>query len=389
MTLALRYMLRRILALTLGVSVALVVIVLLITTQRLFYLLAEHVISPARFLLAIAVLSPAQCYNAAPFALAIVILYAYQRWGIGNEILSLRMAGFSNWKLALPGLTAAAITTVAAGLMSIYLVPVSVRAFEDILYSARFELSLALLDEGYPQQVAPNLSISFRRRIGANDLESVTLLDGRKADSFTYIIAERARLTRRAGAEQERLLLLEKGSYEVRQKSEDKPAPVKFDQLILPLSDSTEGLPQVRTWHGPYEQSIVRLLDPPPEIRGDADYYTDWVALGHQRIVMPVLCLSYAMLALGMMLGAQYQRRSGPIVRVASVAALVPLWHGLLLTTQAFPALTPGYMLTYYLLVAAPGLLGLALLQWSDRNARRRPWYTTIRRLAMSAANPG
>ncbi len=387
MTLALRHMLSRILALTLGVTAALVVVVLLITTQRLFYLLAEHVLSPDRFLLALAVIAPAQCYNAAPFALAVALLYSHLRWGLGNEILSLRMAGLSNWKLALPGFTAAVITTVAAGLTSIYLVPVSVQAFEDILYSARFELSLALLDEGYPQQVAPNLSISFRRRIDANNLESVTLLDGRKADSFTYIIAERAHLAKREGADQERMLLLEKGSYQVR--GHAKQSPVQFDQLILPISDSADGSPRVRTWHGPYEQSIVRLLDPPPDIRGDVDYYTDWVALGHQRIVMPLLCLSYGMLTLGMMISAGYQRRSGPILRVAIVAALIPLWHGLLLTTQAFPALTPRLMLAYYLLVAAPGLLGITLLLWSGQNVRRRIWHTVSRRPMMSSADAG
>jgi lipopolysaccharide export system permease protein len=380
-------MLRRILTLTLGVTVALVVMVLLITTQRLFYLLAEHVISPARFLLGLVVLSPAQCYNAAPFALALALLQTHLRWGLGHEILSLRMAGLSNWRIALPGLTAAAITTVTAGVMSAYLVPVSVRIFEDILYSARFELSLALLDEGYPQQVAPDLSISFRRRIDANDLESVTLLDGRKADSFTYIIAERASLARREGADQERVLLLQKGSYQVRGNAEEKPSPVEFDQLVLPISDSTDGSPRVRTWHGPYEQSIVRLLDPPAEIRGDVRSYTDWVALGHQRIVMPLLCLSYAVLALGMMLSAPYQRRFGPILRVVIVAALVPLWHGLLLTTEAFPALTPGLLLAYYLLVAAPGMLGVTLLLWSDRNAHRRIARIASGRPAMSSAD--
>lgn len=389
MTLALRHMLRRILSLTMAMTIALVVMVLVITTQRLFYLLAEHVISPARFLLAIAVLSPAQCYNAAPFALTITVLFAYLRWGLGNEILSLRMAGLSNRTLALPGLTAAWIATGAAALTSVYLVPVSVRAFDDILYNARFEWSLALLNEGYPQQVAPNLSISFRRRIDANDLEGVTLLDGRKADAFTYIIAERARLARGEKADRERVLLLENGRYEVRGKATDNPSPVEFDHLILPLSDSVDGSPRVRPWRGPFERSIFQLLDPPAEIREDATSYTTWVALGHQRIVMPLLCMSYGLLALGMMLSASYQRRSGSMFRVAIVAALVPLWHGLLLTIEDFPAIAVGPMLAYYLLVAAPGLLGLALLLWSDRNARGRLWHAASHSPAMSSAEAG
>lgn len=391
MTLMLRHMLYRVVGYAGAVSLVLVVVVLLSTTQRMFYLLAEGAITPGQLLEALGLLVPAHIYEVVPLAVTIAIAHAYLRWSQSNEIVSLRMAGLSDWALALPGLGAATAALVLTAAMSLYFVPISFRTFEDIKYAADFNVSLSLLDEGYLQQIAPDLSMSFRRRLRTGEIEGVTILDGRKSGSFTYILAERAALVNRGGADGKRVLVLQNGTYQVRHGSEESVTPVHFEELALPVSGSALASSRIREWRGFYEEHIGRLLDPPPEVRADPDEYGEWKAEGHKRLLMPLLCLSYATFALGMMLLASYERHTAPILRIAVVAAGVGAWHGLLIATHSLVVRMPELIPAYYLTAVLPGIAGALMLISSDRGARRTAQSLVARVLGMvpAKAPPG
>ena len=366
----LRHMFLEVLGAVAVVSLTLAVITLLGTTPRLFYLLAEGAIPAGQFALALAVLLPAQLYNFVPFAVTIAVIGAYARYGINHEIVSLRMVGLSDRALAMPAVFSAVIATAFAMAMSVYFVPISIRTFEDIVYAANFDLSLALLDEGYLQQVTPDLSISFRRRSGANHLQGVTILDGRKVDSFTYILADQAELVAPKDNREGRTLVLENGSYQVRSASDPDSKPIEFAELILPISDSPDGAPRSRDWRGTYEQPVGRLLDPPANVRADPSAYAFWRVEGHKRIILPLLCLSYAAFTVGVLLRGRYQRQN-TLLRAAGIGASVALWHWFLIAIHATLVSEPALMPGYYLAAAVPGVIGFLLLASADSRARR------------------
>src|SRR5262249_45100538 len=129
MTVAQRYMFHRVLGHTAALSAVLCSVILLLGTQSLLYLLAQRAISLRLFLQACTLLAPDPVYRGVPFAISIAIVNAYLRWGRNNEIVSLRMAGMSDRALAMPGLLAAAVATLFAASMSLYVLPVAFRTF--------------------------------------------------------------------------------------------------------------------------------------------------------------------------------------------------------------------------------------------------------------------
>jgi len=332
MTLVQRHMFYRLLGHASVAGAIVCLIILLVLVQPLFFLLAEHFVSLRRFLLACLLLAPDPIYRGLPFAISVAIVHDYLRWGRNNEIVSLRMAGMPNQALATPALAAAAAVTVLAAMVSLYISPLASRAIEDIRYGAIFNLSLRLLNEGYLQQIAPDLSISFRKRLGPNEITGVTILDSSKEGEVKYIMAERAELQVLQDPSAKRVLVLSQGNYQVRDSSGQRLAPVVFQKLILPIAESADGSPPVREWHGAYEQHIGVLLDPPPDIVQDANLYGDYTSLGHLRIVAPLSCLGCAIFALGLMVAAPYERRSAPILSVVAALGGVALWQGLLIT---------------------------------------------------------
>ncbi len=377
MTVAQRHMFYRVLGQTAGLSTVLCLIILLLGTQSLFYLLAEGAITLRLFLQAVVLLAPDPVYRGVPFAITIAIVNAYLKWGRNNEIVSLRMAGMPDRALAVPGVAAATIATIFAASMSLYLLPIAFRAFEDIRYTANFNLSLGLLDEGYLQQIAPNLSISFRQRLSPDEIGGVTILDGRKRGEVKYVLADRAELQNPRDSGGKRVLVLRGGSYQIRRDSEERLAPVTFQELILPIADSADGSSRIREWRGFYEENIGVLLSPPADIREDPALYGDYIAEGHMRIAVPLSCLSCAVFALGLMLRAKYERRSAPIRSIITALVGTALWQTALIAAHTVVSQAPSLAPLLYVVCAVPGTIGALLLTLRSSGTRQ-----AIRRLS-------
>jgi lipopolysaccharide export LptBFGC system permease protein LptF len=363
MTVAQRHMFLRLLLHAGAAGVVTCLIILLIMTQPLFYLLAEHVISLRVFLLACAMLAADPIYRGLPFGICVAIVHDYMRWGRDNEIVSLRMAGMSNHALAMPGIAAATVVAVLAAVVSLYLSPLASAALEDIRYRAGFDLSLRLLDEGYLQRIVPDLSVSFRKRIGPSEIADVTIIDSRQTGEIKYIMADRAELHTPADSSVERVLVLREGNYQVRRDSGERPAPVTFQELILPITESATASSRVREWRGPFEQHIGVLLNPPPEIPRDSRTYGSYIALGHLHIIAPLSCLGCAIFALGVMLTARYERRVAPIFSAVGASVGIAISQALLIAAYFTVYHMPSLAALYYAVVIAPAAIGASLLR--------------------------
>jgi lipopolysaccharide export system permease protein len=380
MTLMQRHMFLRLLAYAGMVTLVFTIVVMLVTTSRLFQLMAQGAMPLGRFSLALATLLPMQLYLDVPLTVTIAVIFAYHEWIRHNEILSLRNAGLTNRALAMPALAAGAVGMLFTALMSLYLLPISFRIFEDIRYNAGYyNLTANVLYEGYLQTIAPNLSLSFHKRIASDAIEGVTVLDARTAGSLTYIFADRGRfVTQDAKLEPERVILLEHGSYIVRHDPNEKVTPINFDDLVVPLTTSGD-TPKTRQWRGYFEERIDSLLNPPPEVRMNPADYGQWIAEGHKRILMPILCLSYVLFTLGVLLRFHYYRSSG-VFHILGIAAAVAFWHGLFVVTHSLVTSSPSLAAIYYVVAATPAVVGIALLLSARFSLRRKrqppapPW---------------
>ncbi len=343
---------------------------LLTSTADLFFVLVQGAVSFRNFLVALGSLLPVVFAQATPIGVTMGVAFAYHQWSQHHEILPLRAAGLPTRSLALPGIAAALVAMIFTASMSLYFLPVSFRTFEDIRFAAAFNLTINAFDEGYLQTLTTGLSMSFQRRIGANEFEGVTVLDGRKRDSFTYIFADRGHLMVESQPRREEVLLLEKGSYIKRDNSDEHPRPVVFQVLSIPIS-SVKDVP-LRSWRGFYEEHVNRLIDPPPDVRRTPEIAADWIAEGHHRIISPMLCLSYVVLALGVILRGSYQRQSRQVLRNAGLAAIILAWDSSIGMGHSLVVRIPELLPIMYLQALTPLALGAALLSTADRRRKTR-----------------
>src|SRR5580704_12941164 len=92
--------------------------------------------------------------------------------------------------------------------MSLYALPPTIGTAEHIRALAQSRVSPGMLVEGTQNTLQPGLSISFKRRIAVEIVESVVLADDRKPGKYTLIIAERGRFIQTDGIY---VLVLENG----------------------------------------------------------------------------------------------------------------------------------------------------------------------------------
>jgi lipopolysaccharide export system permease protein len=129
---------------------------------------------------------------------------------------------------------------------------------------------------------------------------------------------------------------------------------VRFDQFVFDLSDllAEEGMRVPR----PSEYSPLALLRPTPEMLAGGRYTRgDFVSEGHYKLAMPLLAMTYPMIALVTLLAGGY-RRTGFGRRVIVAIAIAALLQVGLFAARARVQANPDFWPLVYL----PMVLALA-----------------------------
>ncbi|HUK10500.1 MAG TPA: LptF/LptG family permease [Stellaceae bacterium] len=338
----------------------------LIEGAPLFVLLTIGAITPGKLALGLLLLLPMQFCNSTPLAFGVAVTHSYYEWQRSHEIVPLQMAGTTNLWLTVPAIVAGLVALIFTAANSLYLLPVSFRAFEDLRYGITNAIIPSALDTGYLQKVGPDLSISFRRRLDDQSVEGVTVLDGRSSESFTYIVADRGRFVYEPGKDPEYHFVLEHGYYYRLNPNESHGSPATFEELVVPI---TRGAPKQR-WRGWYEEDIVTLFNPPALVRAVPVEYGFWIAEGTNRLVVPFAPLSYALLVAGVMLRPKPARTGAGLYAALCLCAVVA-WHALFTLLQSLIATIPVLAPVDAVAALIPAALGFTLVMLPPKPSRR------------------
>ena len=361
-----RHMARRLLVTAGAILLTLSVAGALIEGAPLFVLLTIGAITPGKLALGLLLLLPMQFCNGTPLAFGVAVTHSYYEWQRSNEIVPLQMAGTTNLWLTVPAIVAGLVALLFTAANSLYLLPASFRAFEDLRYGISNAIIPSALDTGYLQKVGPDLSISFRRRLDDQSVEGVAVLDGRSSESFTYIVADRGRFVYEPGKDPEYHFVLEHGYYYRLNPNESRGSPVTFQELIVPI---TSGAPKQR-WRGWYEQDIMTLFNPPALVRAVPVEYGFWIAEGTNRVVVPFAPLSYALLVAGVMLRPKPARTGAGLYAALCLCAVVA-WHALFTLLQSLIATIPVLAPVDAVAALIPAALGFTLVMLPPKPSRR------------------
>ena len=354
-------MLRRIIVWTSMMALILSAGIVLANPEGLFDLLTGGHVSFGEFLIISVLFVPTVFCHAGPMSVAIATAFLYNGWLADRELISLRAAGLSEWSIAWPGIAAGLLATVLTAGVTVFILPLSAGKLFDIVYVASHNVSPRMLKEGSFNFAAPDILLSFRSWRGDNVIDDVTIHDSHIPDTFTLVRAKAGTFIPSARGD---VLELQDGTLFRSSKGNDVTGPFVFNRLEVPLDRSVvDASSRGETW---FEQQIWRLLNPPDDIEPDSPTWRGWVSEGHQRIVTPLLCLNYALLALGIILRVPPTMRS-TTYHLAGTAGILVLLHIFMVITHSMVVRNYHLLFLFYLFAIVPGLGGAALLWLGNR----------------------
>ena len=361
-----RYLLRQLTGVLLFITLALTGVVWLSQSLRFVDLIINRGLSLTTFLHLTLLLLPTFLAIILPIALFCAVTYTYHRLTIDSELVVLRASGLSQLALSRPALILAALVTLVCYGLTLYLMPLGFRQFKDRQFNIRTDYSHLVLQQGTFNTLVDGLTVYVRARQSDGEVLGILVHDSRDSSNPVTMMAERGVLVSTPKGPR---FVLVNGNRQEMQRDGRKLNLLYFDRYSLDLSNiaSADG----PRWREPRERFLNELFGP-PMTSADKAYRAKLLAEGHQRLVAPLFCLTFALIGLAAVLGGEFDRR-GRLWRLMAGAGAAIAFQGLALALSnvvvKFPVLTP-------LLYANPGLVAVAaayVLFRASAERRRAP----------------
>jgi lipopolysaccharide export system permease protein len=310
-----RYLFRQLSLALIAVTVGLAALVWLTQSLRFIELVLDRGLSLVVFVELTSLMLPSFFAVILPITTFVVVLFVYVRLAGDRELVVMRAAGLSQWRLARPAVLLALIATGLCMLLNLWLVPVSHTAFRQWQFEIRNQLVGVLLQEGVFSQVGNDLTVYARYRDPDGTLRGILVHDQRDAGAPVTILAEQGRISVAAAGPRVTLL------NGVRQQVERAPAnaapgtpplrlnTLSFTENSLDLARATRG--EESRSRDSRERSIAELLDPDPEEGLRDREIRRFYAEAHQRLSGPLTALSFALVGLAVALTGEFRRHGG------------------------------------------------------------------------------
>lgn len=373
-----RYIFRQLSLSLIGVTVGLAALVWLTQSLRFIELVLDRGLSFAVFVELTSLMLPNFFAVILPITTFVVALFVYVRLASDRELVVMRAAGLSQWRLARPAILLAALSTALVMWLNLWLVPVSHAAFREWQFEIRNQLVGLLLQEGVFSSVGDDLTVYARYRDPDGTLRGILVHDARERGAPATILAESGRIGQGPSGPR---VTLENG---VRQSMERIPPPegspagtpptlrlntLSFQENSVDLARG-RGSDEQRS-RDSRERFIPELLNPDPAEGLRERDIIRFRAEAHQRMSNPFTALSFALVGLAVALTGQFRRHGGLLGIVVGIGIVVGLLAiGLTIGNLAardnrwiwliwVHALAPG-AIAWWWLIGHPGLPSLS-----------------------------
>lgn len=241
-----------------------------------------------------------------PFALLSAVLFTYYKLISDSELVVLQSAGLSRWQIARPALQFAGCVMVLGYFITLYLLPLTYSQFRDMQAFLRDNYASLLLQEEVFNSPVEGLTVYIQSREDNGVLRGILVHDSRESSRPVTMMAQEGRLMQTSQGP--RFLLVNGNRQELQ---DGRLSVLNFDSYTLDISFYAKKH-YIRKAQ-PEEMYLKELFSPANKDDGEIAQAR---AEGHQRIVWPMYNVALTMLAIGLLLGQQFNRRDG-WVRIA------------------------------------------------------------------------
>jgi lipopolysaccharide export system permease protein len=312
-----RYIVRQLALGTVLVSIALAFVVWLTQSLQFLQFVINKGLAIGAWLKLTMLLLPWFLSVILPAALFLVTVFIYNKLTVDRELVVVQAAGVNRLGIARPALLVAAGATLVGYMLTMVIVPGSFRAFRDLQWSIRNDVSQIMLREGAFNQLSKDLTVYVRGRDGNGDLLGVLIHDTRDPANSLTIMAERGAM---GHDEKGPRVLLFNGSRQQLPPGSGNLSVLYFDSYTLDFG-TLQNTPEDR-YENNRERSTWWLLS---MTDGPAHVVRRMHVEGHQRITDPLAAFGYVCMGLAFLLTGSFSRRGQTLRIVAAIATVVAL----------------------------------------------------------------
>ena len=298
-----RYILRNLIIGTMIVTGVLAYILWLTQSLGFIELIINKGLSVGTWLELTLLLLPNVVVIILPIALFLVVLFIYNKMTLDRELVVAQAAGVIQWGLALPAAIVALLAMVTAYALTLHFGPMSVRAFKELQWSVRNDVSQVMLREGTFNQVGKDLTVYVRARGPEGELQGLLVHDQRDPETSITLMAENGAVV--AGQNGPRVIL-SKGSRQELSRGGSDLSLLYFDSYSVDLG-LIEATGDVRFTDN-RERSTTELFTLTEEDGIKPRSVRRMRVEGHQRLTNPLFNLSLTAVALAFILTGTFDR---------------------------------------------------------------------------------
>ncbi|MCR0983435.1 LPS export ABC transporter permease LptF [Roseomonas populi] len=326
-----RYISKQIALSLLAVTVGLAALIWLTQSLRFIELVLDRGLSFAVFLELTGLLLPSFFAVILPITTFVVTLFTYVRLSSDRELVVMRAAGLSDWRLARPALLVATLATVVGLVLQTWLVPISHAAFREWQYEIRNQMAAILVQEGVFSSVSSDLTVYARARERDGTLRGILIHDMREPGAPVTILAERGVILPSNNGPRVILLNGQRQQMERAVPPNSPPGtPAQPRLTVLAFGENSVDLARSNRTEDSRnrdsrERFVGELLNPNPEEGLQERDIRKFRAEGHGRLASPFTALSFAMVGLAAALASAFRRHGGGMTAMVAVGAVVGL----------------------------------------------------------------
>lgn len=237
-----------------------------------------------------------------PIATLCATIFIYNRLTYDSEILVMKAAGISRFGIAKPAIILCFTVAVVGYAVSLYLLPVSYRIFKQEQVTMRDNYAALLLEEGVFNSPADDIAVYVGERDENGALKGILVHDSRNKEKPVTWMAKSGKIVKMGKSVR---FLLENASSQQINRSSGEVRILYFDSYPFDISIYTDG--NANRVRKKDERFISELFHPESTLKQkERDRF---YAEGHERLIWPLYNLVLPLVAIGMMLSGDFNRR--------------------------------------------------------------------------------
>ncbi|MDO8914262.1 MAG: LPS export ABC transporter permease LptF [Phenylobacterium sp.] len=347
-----RYLLRQLLGPTVMATAALTAVALLSTSLSQLDIIVSQRQSALVFLQVTLLAMPQLINMVMPIALLVAALVALNRLHVEQEIVVCFAGGMSRWRVIAPALRLAAVVTLIALFMNLWVQPAASRQMRETLFQVRTDLASTLVREGEFTEPAPGLTVYAQSVDNGGLIHNLFIHQTKDDGGATTYTADEGRVVKRGDKP---VLLMRKGSNQEFSRTGVLNF-LSFDEYVFDLSTFLASDELIH--YKPSDRYLHELFFPDLEQAWEKQNRDKMLAEGNARLTTPLYNLTFMSFALLAIIGGGFSRLGyGRRIAVIGGAAVAVRILGFIV--QAASESEPWVNVLQY--VVPLGAMGLAL----------------------------